>query len=101
MLEGAVMPAFLRCCWRITSRSASRWRVMWVRMAASAPFAVACLQGGEHGQVLRQALLEPARRVQLLQPRELQDLAQVADHLRQPAVAGQLDDRLVDAKLVA
>ena len=61
--------------------------------------AVARLQRGEHRQVLRQALVEPARRMQLLQARELEDLAQVADHLRQPAVVGQHDDGLVDREV--
>jgi len=37
--------------------------------------------------------------VQLLQPRQLEDLAQVGDHLRQPAVVGQRDDGLVDGEV--
>ena len=60
---------------------------------------VARLQRGEHGQVLRQALVQPAGRVQLLQPRQLDDLAQIADHLGQPAVVGQRDDGLVDREV--
>src|SRR6186713_2423308 len=59
-------------------------------------FAVARLERRKHGQVLRQALVEPARRMQLLQARELQYLAQVADHLREPPVVRELDDRLVN-----
>ncbi len=53
-------------------------------------------QRGEHRQVLRQALLQAAGRMQLLQPRQAQDLAQVADHLGQPAVVGQHDEGFVD-----
>ena len=41
-------------------------------------FGVARLERGEDGQVLGQALLQPAWRVQLLQPGQLDDLAQVA-----------------------
>ena len=58
--------------------------------------AVACLQGGKHGQVLGQALLQPARRVQLLQAGQPQNLAQIANHLGQPAVVGQGDEGLMD-----
>lgn len=58
--------------------------------------AVARLQGGKHGQVLGQALLQPARRVQLLQAGQPQNLAQITNHLGQPAVVGQGDEGLVD-----
>ncbi|EWS64008.1 hypothetical protein Y695_02754 [Hydrogenophaga sp. T4] len=57
------------------------------------------LERGVHRHVFRQALLQASRRVQLLQARELDDLAQIADHLRQPAVVGQQDDGFVDREV--
>ena len=58
--------------------------------------AVACLQGGKHGQVLCQALLQPARRMQLLQAGQPQNLAQITNRLGQPAVVGQRDEGFVN-----
>ena len=58
--------------------------------------AVAALERSKDGQMLGQALLQAARRPQGLRPHQPQDLAQIADHLCQPAVVCQCDEGLMD-----
>jgi len=63
------------------------------------PFGIAGLECGKHRHVLGETLLQTTWRVQLLQPREFDELAQVTDHLPQPAVVGQGDDGFVDREI--
>ena len=86
---------------RANARSASRCRVQVRAHRSLGAVGVARLQRREDGQVLRQALVQPARRVQLLQSRQLDDLAQIADHQSQPAVVAKVMIASWMAKFVA
>ena len=65
-------------------------------MASSAAALSPAFRAANTARSARQALLQPARRVQLLQAGQPQNLAQIANHLGQPAVVGQGDEGLVD-----
>lgn len=57
---------------------------------------VTLAEGGEDVAMFFQRLLEPPFQAQRVAPGELQHLAQVVDDLLQPAVAGELLQRLVE-----